>query len=113
MQNQQPVQELKVSLEELKDKIALADALDALHRSPNFKKVILSEYIENKPKQLVKLMALPQNDMQKELVKNSMVGISAIQQFFSAIYRDGDQAESDLAEYEAALAEERAGVADE
>lgn len=108
MQNQ--TKQIEVTIDELKEKIALADALDSLHRSPAFKKLILKEYIQNKPVQLVKLTAMPQNEMQKELVHNSMVGISAIQQFFGSVYQDGKAAKESLAEYEAALAEEMANV---
>ena len=100
------VKTLEVTREEVKAKIELRDALDQLHRSPAFKKVILNRYITERPQELVKLMALPQNDQQKELVHNSMVGISSLQAFFLSIYRDGDQAEADLAEYDAMIAEQ-------
>lgn len=102
---QQSVQTLEVTREEVKAKIELMEALDQLHRSPAFKKVILGKYLKDRPQELVKLMALPQNDQQKELVHNSMVGISALQAFFLSVYRDGEQAKEDLKEYDAMIAE--------
>lgn len=108
MQNQPQPQTLEVSLEQVKEKIALAETLEALHRSPAFKKIILKGYFEEKAQNLVKLTALPQDDRQKQVIHNGMVGISALQQHFHAIYREGEQAAADLAEYETALEEERA-----
>lgn len=102
MQNEQ-VQEITVSVEDVKEKISLLDDLESLKRSPAFKRLILKQYIQEKPHQLVKLMALPQTDTQKEVVHGSMVGISALQLFFNSVQRDGDQARADLAAYEAEL----------
>jgi hypothetical protein len=105
---QEQIQSLEVSLEDVKDKIALAEALDQLHRSPAFKKIILKGYFEDKAQNLVQMTALPQNEQQEKLIHNGMVGISALQQHFRAIYREGEQAQLDLEEYELALTEERA-----
>ena len=94
------VQQIEVSIEELQAKIALAEALDILHRSTAFKKVFVKEYFEKKAKNLVSMYALPQNEMQKELVQNGMIGISSLQSFFRSIYKDGDEASQALAEYQ-------------
>lgn len=97
---QTTIQEIEVTVTELKEKVALADALDQLHRSPAFKKVILNGYFKDKAQDLVKLVALPQSEQQKDLIQNSMMGISALQNHFRAVYADGDRAKQDLAEFE-------------
>lgn len=104
MQNQPAT--LEVTVEQLKEKIALAELLEGLHRSPGFKKIILKGYFETKAQGLVQLTALPQDERQTQIVKNGMVGISALQQYFHGIYREAEQATADLAEYELALEED-------
>lgn len=99
---------LEVTLEEVKEKIAKAELLEQLHRSPSFKKLILKDYFEVKAQGLVQLTALPQDERQKTIINNGMIGISALQQYFHSIYREAEHAAGELEEYEAALAEERA-----
>lgn len=101
-------QTMEVTVEQVKEKIAKAELLDQLHRSPSFKKLILKDYFEVKAQGLVQLTALPQDDRQKAIIHNGMVGISALQQYFHSIYREAEHAANELEEYEAALAEERA-----
>ena len=108
MQNEP--QTLEVSLEEVKEKIALGDALDTLHRSPAFKKVILGKLFDARSKELVSMAALPMSEQQETIMKNGMITISGLQRFFNSIYIDAAQARQDLGEYEAAIAEDNANV---
>lgn len=101
------IQQIEVSVEELKAKIKLADDLDKLHRNPAFKNIFTKEYFEKKAQNLVSMTALPQNEMQKELVHNSMIGISSLQNYFRSIYKDGEAAKEELREHELELAEAR------
>lgn len=110
MKNQNEMQVIETTIDQVKEKIALGEALDVLHRSTAFKKLILNGYFKEKSIQLVKLTSLPSNEQQKELIKNSMVGISALQQYFHAVFQDASQAASDLEQYETALTEERSDV---
>jgi hypothetical protein len=106
MQDQVP-ETLEVSLEQVKAKIELAELLDQLHRSPAFKKIIKKGYFEDRAKHLVSLTALPQDERQKAIVANGMIGISALQQYFHSIYREGEAAANSVAEHEAYIEEEK------
>lgn len=108
---QTTAKEIEVTLAEVREKIALADALDQLHRSPAFKKVILKEYFDEKPKGLATVAAqVSTSENGKKVWENSLIGISALHGFFNAIYREGEQAKADLEAYEAEAAEVRADV---
>jgi uncharacterized Zn finger protein len=98
-------QTLEVSLEQVKEKIAMGELLDQLHRSPAFKRIIEKGYFKEKAQNLVSMTALPQNDQQKQLVQNGMIGISALKQHFHAIYNEAQQAATELEAYEAELEE--------
>ena len=100
MTNQDQVQNIEVSIDQLQAKIKAGDDLDKLHRSPAFKAIILTGYFQTKAQQSVAMKAIPQSDIQKELLNNAMIGISALQCHFRAIYQDAEAAKQSLADYQ-------------
>lgn len=94
---------IEVTMDNLKDKIAAGELLKQLERSPAFKKLILKGYFEEKAQGLVSMMGMPQDDRQRELIHNSMVGISVLQGHLRAIANEAKAAQASLEEYEQAL----------
>ena len=95
------VQQIEISIDKIHAKIKLAEDLDKLHRSPAFKNVFLKGYFETKAQNLVSMTALPSNDAQEQVIKNGMLGISALQSHFRSIFKDGEEAADTLEAYTA------------
>jgi len=103
IQPQNEAQEIEISIEELKLKIALAQHLEELGNNASFKTLIDKGYLEDEAVKLVALTAHPLNEVQQKSVQNKMVGISALKLYLSNVYNEGQAAKAALAEYEQAL----------
>ena len=101
MTGQDQIKNIEVSIEQLNVKIKAGEDLDKLHRQAAFKSLFTVGYFQTKAQEAVAMKALPQTDIQKELLNNVMIGISALQSHFRAIYVDADNAKQALAEYRA------------
>ena len=101
MTDQDQIKNIEVSIEQLNAKIKAGEDLDKLHRKADFKSLITVGYFQTKAQEAVAMKAIPQTDMQKELLDNVMIGISALQSHFRAIYADADAAKEALASYRA------------
>ena len=97
--------EISVTLEEVQEQIKLGEMLDTLHKNRAFRTLILEQYFEKEAYELVKLKAHPMNEMQKELIDNKMIGISALQNYFRGLYAKAESASDTLKEYEQAQQE--------
>ena len=95
--------EVEVSIEEVKLQIENARLLEELHTVPAFQKLILNGYFTTEAQNLVSMMAHPMSEMAKEQVVSKMVGISALQAYFNMLYRKGDQAQGSLKDHEEML----------
>lgn len=106
---QTEVKEIEVSIEDLKTKIALADALDTLHKSAAFKKVMVKGFFEDRAIELAR--STSQAAMSENSAKvhhNALIAISGVQAYFHAIYVEANEAKSVIAEYESELLGARA-----
>lgn len=92
--------EVLVSMEEVKAQIADAKLLEELHNVPAFKKLILEDYFETEAQNLVAMMAHPMNEMTQKQVTNKMVGISGLRAYFNMISRKAETAKSALVDHE-------------
>lgn len=108
---QTEVKQIEISIEELKAKIAMADALDTLHKSSAFKKVMVKGYFEERAIELARSASQVCLDERSEKVhKNALISISGVQAYFHAIYMEASEARAALADYEEELAGARADV---
>jgi len=103
--SQQEVHEIQVSLEEVKEQIALGDLLETLEKHPAFQKLVLQGYFEQEAIKLVGTFAHPMPELQKEVISNKMIGIGAFQSYLNTIYRKAETAKASLEEYELTLQE--------
>lgn len=103
MQHENEAQEIEISIEELKSKIALADHLEELGKNTAFKALIDQGYFENEAIKLVALTAHPLNEVHQKSLQNKMLGISSLKIYLSNVYNEGQSAKAALAEYEQEL----------
>ena len=103
MQDQNDITSINISLNELHAKIALGDLLIKLENTRGFKKLISTDYFETKAQGLVSMIGLPTSDAQKEILMNSMHGISSLQSYLRSIRADATAARASLAGHEAEL----------
>lgn len=101
------VQEIRVTVKELEEKVALADLLEQLHNNKAFKKVILEGYFTDRAVELAKATSqVALNEQSKTIHYNALVSISGLQAYFSSIYRDGECAKQSIDEHNELLSME-------
>ena len=106
---QSEVKEIEISIEDLKAKIAMADALDTLHKSTAFKKVMVKGYFEDRAIELARSASqVTLNENSAKVHHNALISISGVQAYFHAIYVEGAEARGVLEQYEAELMGARA-----
>lgn len=106
---QSEVKQIEISIEDLKAKIALADALDTLHKSTAFKKVMVKGYFEDRAIELARSASqVCINENSAIIHKNALIAISGVQAYFHAIYVEAAEAKEALSVYEEELVGARA-----
>lgn len=104
---------IETTIEDLREKIALAEALDKLHKNAAFKKVFVDKYFSEKPQELARVAAqVSLNERSEQVWRNSLIGISALQGYFHSIYTEAEEAKAAIQEYEAGLTAANAEVVD-
>lgn len=100
--------------EKCKDQIADAEALDQLHRSPAFKRLILKGFFENKAAELARATTqMSLDERSKTIHQHGLIGISSLQAHFAGIYRTAEDAQSKLVQLDSALEEDAAEMTGE
>lgn len=106
------IQDIDLAIEQLREVIALSDALQRLEKNEDFKKVFLEYLLKDEAVRLVNLLAV--SGINKEDVIKDLTHISAIRQLFIDIHRKAEAAEVQIYQYQEAreeiLAEEAEGV---
>lgn len=104
---QQEVQEIRVTIEELQDKVDMADQLDQLHKNRAFKKLILDGYFINRAVELAKTAGQSSiNEISAKVHSNALLGISGLQGYFNSIYVEGANAKQSIDEHNELLNQE-------
>lgn len=93
---------VEITIDQARSMISKRDALFKLLKNANFKKIISDGYFQDEAAKLVMLKSEPAMDTPEMQTKvdNAIIGIGALQQYFIAIERAGDQAEKDLIGFE-------------
>ncbi len=95
------VQQIEVSIEQAKENISLLDTLRKLEQDPNFKKLILENYLEKESIRLVSALSSPalQAEEQQKLLHGDMLGIASLRSYFSKIIADGQMSKNAMPAY--------------
>jgi hypothetical protein len=95
---EQQLQQVELTIEQAKQYISNADALNRLHENPDFQQIVLYEYFEAESKRAVLLKSDPemQGDDGQKQVDNVILGIGGLYAFFNKIYQYGNQAHRSL-----------------
>lgn len=97
--NSNAVAEIEVSMQEAKDSIELANALERLHHNSDFKKIVLEGYFKDEAVRLVHLKADPNmqdSNRQANIIKD-MDAIGSLRMYFGTIYHRAEWSKSAIA----------------
>ena len=98
----QDIQQIQVSIDECKEKIALGECLKRLSKNRDFKKLIEQVYFKDEAHRLTMVKASPNcqdEAIQKEIIKD-IDGIGSLYQFFCAIGTEAQTMAHNLAQHE-------------
>ncbi len=98
----QDIQQIQISIEECKEKIALGECLKRLSKNRDFKKLIEQCYFKDEAHRLVMIKASPNcqdEAVQKDIIKD-MDGIGCLYQFFCAIGSEAETMAHNLKQHE-------------
>ena len=94
--------------QEASKQFALADALTRLHDNPDFKLLILEDYLQNEPMRLVHMLAEncivygPNSEAQLRDNREQMIGVARLGSYFRNIYRIAEGAQKTIMSLEEA-----------
>ena len=94
------VESIEATIEELKQHIALGDALNRLFSNPDFKHLIEEELLKSEVLRLVRSSAYPgnKNPDSQELIKSRLSMTAELQLYFNQIFQVAEAARRDLPE---------------
>jgi len=96
------LEQIEISIDEAKAKIAKAEALDRLTKSQDWKDVIEDGYFLREASNIVLLKAAPgfaEDDKQKQL-DSQITGIGFFRQYLSSIFQISNMAQKSIVEFE-------------
>ena len=99
MNADQELQEIELSMDQAKERIEMADALQRLLKNADFKKIILDGYIEKYAVALVKrksMFTLLSDPKQQAYIDSQITGIGALDQYLHFVLQEGRVAERAL-----------------
>lgn len=98
-QTTQDLENIELSIEEAKRKIARKDALVRLEKNPDFKTIVAEGFLETHAIRQVMLKAHPgmQSEAQQKMLDQQITAVGQLKQFFIAVFTEGMNAESALA----------------
>ena len=97
------IEQVEVSIETVKEVIAMRDSLIKLSKNREFKKIIETGYFTNEAARVVMGKASPemQTPERQAAMDKQITAIGGLQQYFGMIMAMGNQAERDLEGHEA------------
>lgn len=100
-------EEIEVEIAEVRQKIALAGALERLRANPDYQLLIQQEYLENQPQRIAMARGNPNlTEDQRSLVLRDLDGIGAFAAFLNTVIFEGFHAKEALTAYEEESVEE-------
>lgn len=107
MSTEEQIQELELTIDQAREQVKLAEALNRLHKNEDFKAVILDGYFRDEASRLVALLADPncQTDAWQNALTNSVRSISELRQHFAKTFHFGELAARAIDDANAAIVE--------
>lgn len=106
MSIEQEIEQVEISLQQAKEQIERAEALDRLHQNKDFRKMILEGYFKEEASRLVLLKGDINLSKEAEEHCDKMInGIGVLRAYFQTVYHFGNMAEKAIADHEAAREE--------
>lgn len=92
------VEQIRISIEQKKDMIALGDAVSRIVKNRDWKRLVDTEFFENEPKRLVSLLAHPamQDEVSQTEIRNQMLAIAYFRQFLARTEMFAEEAKKSL-----------------
>ena len=107
MSNENEIHQVEISIQQAKESIALGEALNRLSLNPDFKLVVLENYLREEPIRLTRLKASPQcksEELQTAIIK-SLDAIGELIQYLGVLERQAEMSAQALAADEQTLEE--------
>ena len=104
-ENDNTIEEIRVSLEQVQAIIQEAEALNRLANNPDFRAVILQSYFRDEPARLVELKAAAnmQDPRMQEHILRGFDAIGYLQQHFNKVFALADTARESVKQGEAEI----------
>lgn len=95
-------EQIRISIEQKKETIALGDAIARISKSRDWKRIIDSEFFDKEPARLVHLMAHPdmQDEASQKEIRNQMLAIAYFRSFLGRTQYMAEMARKALPEDE-------------
>lgn len=112
MQSEVTIEDIQIQLEDARELILEADALQRLFDNPDFKLVIKEGYFKDEPARLVEMKATPamSNEATQVAIMKQLDGIGALQQYFNARFMTADMARDAIRDGELQIDEMNGGA---
>lgn len=104
------IEEIEVSLNQIKMQIAKTNKIINLHNNPDFNEIIVEGYFKEYTEDLVRSLADPQianNEAKRQEVLRTLEGISCLHGYLNSVYQKGKYAKMQLNEHEQELQRQR------
>jgi hypothetical protein len=101
MEHEQQLEQIQIDIDDAKNQIELAEALDRLHKNADFQHVILKEFLQNESIRIVGLKTDPGalEDVKQKQIDNVITSIGGLRQYFGKIYHMARNSQAALDEY--------------
>lgn len=102
MNSADSIKELEMSIEQAKQLVRMGEALDRLHNNPDFKNIILKEYLTEEPVRLVhvKADANMQSAESQQAILKQMDAIGSLANFFRTVRYHAEMSRKAIADSE-------------
>ncbi len=96
--NNEGKNEYELTVEQYRKSIELGEALERLRNNPDFKLLIMENYLHDAPAELAKVMVLVTREESRKDITNEIIGVGAFHKYLSTIQSRSQDARVNLAE---------------
>lgn len=98
---------IEIEIDRAKEAIALRDKLNRLEATPEFKEIILDDYLSKEPARLAKLKVDPsmQTEINQNMIMDALAGVGSLNMYLMKIRQVAQVMESSMEDLELTRAE--------
>lgn len=96
--NNEGKNEYELTVEQYRKSIELGEALERLRNNPDFKLLIMENYLHDMPAELAKVMVLVTREEARKDITNEIIGVGSLHKYLSTIQSRSQDARVNLAE---------------